>query len=205
MNALLTIIAALAILDLGVVPMLLSHIRQTGGFHYLVSTSHKLAFLLLVFATGFILLGSGTHSLLFQLGFSVTLLFLFNQTFEINDYILKTFEPEKYTLDGMTEEGKQMMGLVFEDMRNQNKKPLGQRVNEMLGNFITNVSQDVSVLFMVVTNDQSAKESFTELHKMMGNDTKFKSMTNGELFFMVKNRILVDVVALVFVAVLALA
>ena len=198
MKTLILITSILAILDLGIIPMLLSSVRKTGGFHYLIATMHKLLFMVLVLVSGFLLFGSEAHGLLFQLAFCVALLFIFNATFEFNDYMLKNFEPEKYSLEGMTEEGKELMQFVFEDMRNQNKKSLTARFNEMINNFITNVKQDVSVFLMVLTDNKAMKDSYIDIHKMMGNDVKFGSMTNRELFFVVKTRVAVDVTVIAF-------
>lgn len=198
MKTLTIILSVLAILDLGIVPVILSYVRKTGGFHYLVSTIHKLVFMVLILFIGFFLLGSVAHGLIFQLVFCATLLFVFNSTFEINNYMFKSFEPDKYNLEDMTEEGKKMMKLVFEDMHNQNKKSMIKRFKEMIHNFSVNLTQDIFVIFMVVTNNKVMKDSYLELHKIMGNDVKFSNMKNKELFFLVQNRVAIDLSVVVF-------
>jgi len=196
MNTLILFIGTLSLIDLLVVPMLLSVIRKSGGFHYLMTTLHKSTFMVLVFLAGIVLLGNGVTSVAFQVAFCASFLFLFNVTFEINDYFLNVFDGSKYSLEGMTDEGKRMMGQVFEDMEKSNSKPFTARLGEMTDNFITNFSQDLSVMYMVVVNDKDMKGAFNELHKALGNDIKFSGMTKKELFFMVKNRIIIDVIVL---------
>lgn len=109
------------------------------------------------------------------------------------------FQPEKYPLEGLTDEGKKMMEFVFEDMNSQNNKSFGQRFSEMSANFTTNLFQDLAVIFMVVTNNQTMKNTYTELHSMLGTTERFSAMSNKELFFMIKNRLVIDTVILAFV------
>ncbi len=200
MKTLIFLIGFLAVLDLCIIPFLLLYIKKTGGFHYLLTNFHKVVFLVLIFATGLMFFGNTTQNLLIELVFCASLLFVFNLTFEINSYLLTTFDPSKYSLEGMTDEGKRMMECVFDNMRSQNQRTFAERFGEMSHNFIQNIMQDLNVVVMIVTNNVAMKESYNELHKIMGNDTKFSTMSIKDLFFMVKSRILVDIVALVFVA-----
>jgi len=196
MNTLILIIGTLALIDLLATPMLLSVIRKNGGFHYLVTTLHKSAFMILVLAAGIMLLGNGVTNVVFQVAFCDSFLFLFNTTFEINDYFLKVFDSSKYSLDGMTEQGRDMMSAVFADMEKNNSKSFVVRFGEMTRNFITNISQDLGVVYMVVVNDKAMKGAFEELHRVLGNDIRLSGMTKRELFFLVKNRVIVDLVVL---------
>jgi hypothetical protein len=199
MNTLILIIGTLSLIDLLATPMLLSVIRKSGGFHYLVTTLHKSLFMVLVLVAGIVMMGNGTLDVISQIAFCASFLFLFNMTFEINDFFFKTFDGSKYSLDGMTDQGKQMMSEVFVDMEKGNEKSTSVRFGEMVSNFVTNISQDFSVVSMVLTNDKPMKEAFNELHKVLGNDIKFSGMTKKELFFMVKNRVLIDGVVLLLV------
>ena len=199
MNTLILIIGTLSLIDLLATPMLLSIIRKSGGFHYLVTTLHKSLFMVLVLVAGTIMVRNESLNVITQVAFCVSFLFLFNMTFEINDYFFKTFDGSRYTLEGMTDEGKKMMSEVFVEMEQGNERSTSVRFGEMVKNFITNISQDFSVVSMVLTNDKPMKEAFNELHKVLGNDVKFSSMTKKELFFMVKNRVLIDGIILVLV------
>jgi len=106
----------------------------------------------------------------------------------------------KYNLQNMTEDGKKMMLNVMDNMKEQDRKPFTQKFVEMFNNFATNFSQDLAVVYMVLTNDEEIKASHREIHQIMGLDTGFSKMTMKQLFFMVKNRVLVDSCALVFAA-----
>ena len=133
------------------------------------------------------------------------LAFLFIKTFEIDDYFLKSFQPEKYDTSNMTEEGRDLMESVFEDMRSQNKKSFIERFNSMIQNFVTNISQDIDVVIMIVTNNVKSKDAYTELHKLLGNDTKFMNMKNKDLFFLVRGRVVIDALVLTTAAIGLLA
>lgn len=194
MQALTIVLGFLAILDLIFTPIVLSNIRKTGGFHYLISTLHKFVLFVLVSTVAFLFFRSGNANFLAtNLVLVGTLAFLFVKTFEIDDYFLNQFEPNKYDTSNMTEEGKGMMQNVFEEMRSQNEKGFVERFANMVQNFLTNISQDIDVVIMTVTNNVKVKDAYTELHKMLGNDTKFSSMTVKNLFFLVKTRVVMDV------------
>jgi len=200
MKTLIFAITFLSIMDLVATPFLLVHIRKTGEFQYLVSTLHKFIFLALVLTSGLTTVRNDSQGMLFQIVFCGAFLFLLNLTFELNVYFNRRMDATKYNLQNMTEDGKKMMLNVMDNMKEQDRKPFTQKFVEMFNNFATNFSQDLAVVYMVLTNDEEIKASHREIHQIMGLDTGFSKMTMKQLFFMVKNRVLVDSCALVFAA-----
>ena len=208
MQLLTIILGFLAVTDLILTPVILSNIRKTGGFHYLISTLHKFVLFSFVAAITTLLFRNGNvsipamnlHSFLSMILIGV-LAFSFVKTFEIDDYFINKFEPSKYKTNDMTEEGKSLMQAVFEDMRSQNEKTFFERFSNMVSNFVTNISQDIDVVLMVLTNNTKTKDAYSELHKILGNDVKFAAMTNKDLFFLVKTRVVMDGLALAAAAI----
>lgn len=199
MSTLLLIILGLVIIDLLVIPKLLSIIQENGGFHYLVSTLHKFTFMILVLSAGIIHLGDIAQSMLMLFIFCATFLFVFNLTFDFNTYVIKTFDSSRYNIDGMTDEGKRVMLLVFSDMEKANKKPIWVRLSEMKKEFMLGFNHDVNVMWMVLTRNTKMKEAYDELHKTLGDDIKFSKTTKRDLFYLVKDRVLVDVAVIIFI------
>ena len=199
MSTLLLIILGLVIIDLLVIPKLLSIIQENGVFHYLVSTLHKFTFMILVLSAGIIHLGDIAQSMLMLFIFCATFLFVFNLTFDFNTYVIKTFDSSRYNIDGMTDEGKRVMLLVFSDMEKANKKPIWVRLSEMKKEFMLGFNHDVNVMWMVLTRNTKMKEAYDELHKTLGDDIKFSKTTKRDLFYLVKDRVLVDVAVIIFI------
>jgi len=127
------------------------------------------------------------------------------KTFELDDYFLKQFQPEKYDTNNMSEEGKTLMLSVFEDMRQMNQKGFAQRTREMMNNFFSNIMTDIEVIFMIVTNNTKTKNAYLELQKLLGYDTKFATKSIKDLIFLVKTRIIIDSLTIATVALLLVA
>lgn len=205
MKTLVFVVGILAVLDLVITPVMLSNIRKTGGFHYLVTTFHKFFFLVLILGSGIFAIRNDVPNMLFQLVFSASFLFILNATFEINDHLINKPNPDNYNLDGMTEEGKKAMNVVFEHMNRMPGRSFTDKLFEMANSFLNNMQCDLGVVYMLLTNNKEMKQSYEDLHTAMGNATLFSSMSMRELLLMVKSRILVDFSALAFAVALAVA
>jgi len=153
---------------------------------------------------GYFTMRNGSQSLLFQIVFCGSFLFILNKTLEINEYLFKTVNPDDYSLEGMTEEGKRGMQDVFENMRKQNERTMSQRIVEMNRNFRSNFGYDLSIIYMVVTNNKKMQGELSEIHKIMGNDTAFNDMKMVDMLSMVTNRIQVDACVVVSTGLMAL-
>ena len=202
MNILLILLGSVVMLDFFLIPFLFSAIRKDGGFHILMSTLHKVFLLTLVFVIVVVFHRYNDVRLIQSIATIAIVLFVFNKTLEINDYLFRFFRPEECSSDGMSEDSTELMKLVIEDMMEQNKKPMSQRFKSMVNNFKTNLGQDFSVLFMLITDDKTMKEGYVEIHKMMGNDRSFANMSNKDMLFMTKNRIQVDIMSILLVLII---
>ncbi len=195
----------LVMMDFLITPLVVSKIRKTGNFQYLLSTFHKFMLFVLVLMVGTFFVRTGVGSSFVSFAFCAVFLFLFNYTFEINDYFLNKFQPAKYNLEGMTEAGKLVMMEVFKDMEKENEKSLVEKFENMMVNFQRNISQDLWTIVYLLTNNVSMLEAYEEMQKLSGNDGFFSKMSNRQLFKMFQPRIVANVLTLVFSVIVILA
>lgn len=192
------LIAGLLLTDVVATLFLLLYVRKTGAIHLFLSTLHKFLFLSLVTVA---VLKTGETNIYIKLFYVSVILLLFEQAFEVNDYLFKMFDPARFDLENLSPEARQLIEAVIEDFKYQNEKTLITRIRDMLHNFSVNFGQDLGVIFMLVTNNKSMKKSYVEIHAMMGNNIAFRNMSFMDLLFMLRNRVVVDAVVLIFLVV----
>lgn len=195
----------LVMLDFIVTPLVVSKIRKTGNFQYLLSTFHKFLLFALVLMIGTFFVRFGVGNSVLSVVFSATFLYLFNYTFEVNDYFLNKFQPAKYNLDGMTDAGKLVMMEVFKDMEKENEKTLVEKFSNMMENFHRNISQDFWTVFYILTNNVEMLEAYEEMQKLSGSDGFFSKMSDRQLVKMFSPRIVANVLTLIFSVAVILA
>lgn len=184
------------IIDFFWTAFVLSHTRKTGGFHYLLSALHKLCiFIMISIAT---VMFQYQHGVVYPVSFVIVgiLSFILIKTFELNDYFLSSRNIE-YNMESMTPEGREMMQLVLEDIKSQSERTFFEKIKSIINNHVISVLQDIDVLIMLITDNEATKSIYKELHKILGNNSQFSSMTNIDLIFLVKSRIIMNFLCLI--------
>ena len=190
MKTLIILMFLMSILDLVVSPLVVLKIKKNGRFHYLLSTLYFLTFLIAVAFFGTAVIQSlnsfSIFSVLFKTTFTITLLFIIVNMFEINKYFFNKIDTKKIDIQDMSEEGKEMMNVLIENIEEENNKNVYQKISEMVNSFVNSLMNDIFLIYLILIRQNKKMDESVESVDYFENLNFLQSIN------MINNRLVID-------------